>query len=350
MNTVTVRASKTYDIKIGPGLLQTLGQEVAALGGVERVCIVSDSHVYPLFGKTAEKCLKDSGFIPSSFVFPAGEEQKNGTVFLELLNTLARHQLTRSDLVVALGGGVIGDLAGFAASCYLRGIRFVQIPTTLLAAVDSSVGGKCAIDLDAGKNLAGAFYQPSAVLCDTDTLSTLPATVFADGCAEIIKYGVLFDEALFSQLEQEGLDFQREKVIARCVELKRNVVEEDEFDTGKRQLLNLGHTIGHAIEKESHYRISHGHGVAIGMCIIAKAAAAHRECEALAVQRLHDLLSRFTLPTSATATAQALMVHIRSDKKCSDSRITLVLPATIGCCQLKKLPISQLETYIKAGM
>lgn len=350
MGIIQVHASKKYTVKIGAGLLSALGQEASTLVKGRKAAIISDSHVWPIYGKEAESSLKNADFSVCHMVFPAGESSKNGQTYLQILNFLAENHLTRSDCLIALGGGVVGDLCGFCAATYLRGIAYIQLPTSLLAMVDSSVGGKCAIDLDAGKNLAGAFYQPSAVLCDTDTLSTLPATVFADGCAEIIKYGVLFDEALFSQLEQEGLDFQREKVIARCVELKRNVVEVDEFDTGKRQLLNLGHTIGHAIEKESHYRISHGHGVAIGMCIIAKAAAAQGECEALAVQRLHDLLSRFTLPTSATATAQALMVHIRSDKKCSDSRITLVLPATIGCCQLKNLPISQLETYIKAGM
>ena len=188
MKTVTVNTSKAYEIKIGSGILGSIGSEAAALGKAEKVCIVSDSNVFPLYGPCVMKSLEDSGFTVGTFVFPAGEQRKNSGTFLSLLNALAAQQLTRSDLIVALGGGVVGDLAGFAAACYLRGIRFIQVPTTLLAAVDSSVGGKTAIDLAAGKNLAGAFWQPSLVLCDTDTLQSLPDEIFRDGCAEVIKY------------------------------------------------------------------------------------------------------------------------------------------------------------------
>lgn len=176
MNAVTVRASRQYDILIGSGLLPTLGTEAKKLGKAQKICVVSESNVYPLYGAAVEESLKSAGFSVISYVFPAGEESKNGQVFLDLLNFLAENQLTRSDMIVALGGGVVGDLAGFAAASYLRGIRFIQVPTTLLAAVDSSVGGKTAIDLPAGKNLAGAFCQPSLVLCDTDTLNSLPLT------------------------------------------------------------------------------------------------------------------------------------------------------------------------------
>ena len=241
MNTVTVNASKTYDICIGSGLMSQLGQKAAALEGAKTVCIVSDTNVWPLYGAQAQASLESAGFSVFSYVFPAGEASKNGLVFLDLLNTLAQHHVTRSDLIVALGGGVVGDLAGFAAASFLRGIRFIQVPTTLLAAVDSSVGGKTAIDLPAGKNLAGAFCQPSLVLCDVDTLNTLPREIFRDGCAEVIKYGILYDPDLFSHLEEKGLDFDREKVITRCVELKRDVVMTDEFDTGLRMKLNHRH-------------------------------------------------------------------------------------------------------------
>ena len=271
MNTVTVSASKTYDILIGSGLLTQLGERVKALGKAQKVCVVSETTVFPLYGKAVAESLENAGFSVVSFVFPAGEESKNGSVFLELLNYLAENRLTRSDIIVALGGGVTGDLAGFAAASYLRGIRFVQVPTTLLAAVDSSVGGKTAIDLPAGKNLAGAFCQPSLVLCDTDTLNTLPADIFRDGCAEVIKYGILYDPVLFSHLEDKGLDFDREAVITRCVELKRDVVMEDEFDTGARMKLNLGHTIGHGVEAKSNFTLSHGKSVAIGMAIVVRA-------------------------------------------------------------------------------
>ena len=188
MKTVTVNASKEYEIRISSGLLATLGEAAKQLGKAEKVCIVSDSTVWNLYGETARNSLLSAGFNVTSFVFPAGEAQKNGTTLLELLSYLAQSQLTRSDLIVALGGGVVGDLAGFAAAIYLRGIRFIQVPTTLLAAVDSSVGGKTAIDLPEGKNLVGAFWQPSLVICDTDTLRTLPEDIFQDGCAEVIKY------------------------------------------------------------------------------------------------------------------------------------------------------------------
>ena len=193
MTAVEVSASKRYQVEIGSGLLPELGQRVAALGNVKKVCIVSDSNVWPLYGAAADASLHASDLETCAFVFPAGESSKNGETFLQLLNFLAENHLTRSDMLVALGGGVVGDLTGFAAACYLRGVAFVQVPTTLLAAVDSSVGGKTAIDLGPGKNLAGAFWQPSLVLCDIDTLDTLPEEIFRDGCAEVIKTAILFD-------------------------------------------------------------------------------------------------------------------------------------------------------------
>ncbi len=344
MNTVTVTASKTYDIKIGTGLLHTAGAEITALGGVERVCVVSDSNVYPLFGKTVTDSLEHSGLTVSSFVFPAGEAQKNGTVFLELLNHLATHRLTRTDCLVALGGGVVGDLAGFAAACYLRGIRFVQMPTTLLAAVDSSVGGKTAIDLPAGKNLAGAFCQPSLVLCDTDTLDTLPPEIFRDGCAEVIKYAVLYDPQLFSQLEAQGLAFHREQVITRCVQWKRDVVMEDEFDTGSRMKLNLGHTVGHGVEAASDFAVSHGQAVAIGMAIVCRAAGCPDTGRILA------LLETFGLPTATADSADTLYTYTLSDKKRTGGTIHLIIPRAIGVCDIVPTPVGELKSFIQAGL
>ena len=344
MNTVTVRASKTYDIKIGPGLLSTLPQEVATLGSVQRICIVSDSNVWPLYGKQLQKELEAARFSLVPFVFPAGEASKNGQVFLELLDTLARAHLTRSDLIVALGGGVVGDLAGFAASCYLRGIRFVQLPTTLLAAVDSSVGGKTAIDLPSGKNLAGAFYQPSLVLCDTNTLKTLPEAIFRDGCAEVIKYGVLFDEPLFAHLEEKQLKFDREWVITRCIQWKRDVVMEDEFDTGLRQKLNLGHTVGHGVEAASNFTISHGQAVAIGMAIVSRACHCPQET------RILSLLERFCLPTSTLFSADVLYAYTLSDKKRMGDTIRLILPMGIGDCIIRPIPIGNLKSFLEEGL
>ena len=344
MNTVTVSASKTYDILIGSGLLTQLGERVKALGKAQKVCVVSETTVFPLYGKAVAESLENAGFSVVSFVFPAGEESKNGSVFLELLNYLAENRLTRSDIIVALGGGVTGDLAGFAAASYLRGIRFVQVPTTLLAAVDSSVGGKTAIDLPAGKNLAGAFCQPSLVLCDTDTLNSLPADIFRDGCAEVIKYGILYDPVLFSHLEDKGLDFDREAVITRCVELKRDVVMEDEFDTGARMKLNLGHTIGHGVEAKSNFTLSHGKSVAIGMAIVARAS----NCPDTA--RILSILRQFGLPTTTDDSAEDIFTYALSDKKRSGDLVKLILPNAIGDCSIVPTPVEQLKSFIQAGL
>ncbi len=350
MKTVHVTASREYDVLIGAGLLRDLGTHAAALGKAEKVCIVSESNVFPLYGKTALESLEKNSFEVISFVFAAGEASKNAQTYLELLNFLAENALTRTDLIVALGGGVVGDLAGFAAATYLRGIRFIQVPTTLLAAVDSSVGGKTAIDLSAGKNLVGAFYQPSLVLCDTDCLCTLPPEVFSDGCAEVIKYGVLYDADLFAYLAEADLAFDRERVIARCVELKRNVVAEDEFDTGARTKLNLGHTVGHGIEKQSRFEISHGRAVAIGMAIICRAAVRYGICEESACRALADILQKFALPVSCAYTAESLYAAALSDKKRSGGSVNLIVPRAIGDCIIRKTPICELQTFIKAGL
>lgn len=344
MNTVTVSASKTYDILIGPGILNGLGIRVQSLGKAQKVCLVSETSVFPLWGETALSSLKDAGFDVCSYVFPAGEESKNGENLLKLLNFLAENGLTRSDILVALGGGVTGDLAGFAASCFLRGIRFVQVPTTLLAAVDSSVGGKTAVDLPAGKNLAGAFWQPSLVICDTDTLDTLPVDIFRDGCAEVIKYGILYDPKLFAHLEEKGLDFDREAVITRCVELKRDVVMEDEFDTGARMKLNLGHTIGHGVEARSNFTLSHGKSVAIGMAIVCRASRCPDTPRILAI------LQKFGLPVTTDESVQDIYNYTLSDKKRSGDTVRLIIPRRIGDCAIVPTPVHTLKSFIQAGL
>lgn len=344
MNTVTVSASKTYDILIGSGILSELGSRVRVLGKARKVCIVSETSVFPLWGDAARSSLENAGFAVCSYVFPAGEESKNGENLLKLLNFLAENGLTRSDILVALGGGVTGDLAGFAAACFLRGIRFVQVPTTLLASVDSSVGGKTAIDLPAGKNLAGAFWQPSLVICDTDTLDTLPADIFRDGCAEVIKYGILYDPKLFAHLEEKGLDFDREAVITRCVELKRDVVMEDEFDTGARMKLNLGHTIGHGVEALSNFTLSHGKSVAIGMAIVCRASRCPDTPRILAI------LQKFGLPITTDESVQDIYNYTLSDKKRSGDTVRLIIPRRIGDCAIVPTPVHALQSFIQAGL
>ena len=344
MKTVTVNASKAYDIKIGPGLLPTLGEEARLLGKARKIAIVSETNVYPLYGKQAEDSLKAAGFEVLSFLFPAGEESKCAATYLKLLSFLAENKLTRTDMIVALGGGVVGDLAGFAAATYLRGIRFIQIPTTLLAAVDSSVGGKTAIDLPAGKNLVGAFWQPSLVLCDTDTLNTLPRDIFLDGCAEVIKYGILYDEGFFSGLESTGPDFDREAVIARCVEMKRDVVMADEFDTGARMKLNLGHTIGHGVEASSNFTLSHGKSVAIGMAIVSRASHCPEN------SRIIRILKQFGLPTTTQTSAETLLNYALSDKKRSGGTVNLIIPRSIGSCEIVPTPVEEIRSFIEEGL
>lgn len=350
MTTIQIRASKEYHVIIGNALLPTLGQEVAKLGKVTKTAIISDSNVWPLYGAAVQEALAAAGFETVSYVFPAGEKSKCGSTYLALLNFLAENHLTRSDCLIALGGGVVGDLTGFAAATYLRGIRYIQVPTTLLAAVDSSVGGKTAIDLPAGKNLVGAFCQPSLVLCDIDTLTTLPLEIFRDGSAEVIKYGILYDEVLFHHLAERGLAFDQEAVIARCVELKRDVVMLDEFDTGVRQKLNLGHTFGHGIEACSHYAISHGKAVAAGMAIVARAGTAYGICESTAMERIIEVLKQFGLPTDTVFSALDLYGSALSDKKRSGSTVNLIIPQKIGDCIIHPIGVEEMLPFIKAGL
>ncbi len=347
MKIVKVHASKSYDCIIGNGLLPRLGEYIKGVTKAKKIAIVSDSHVWPLYGETVKNALR--GYETLHFVFPAGEESKNGEAYLALLNFLAENKLTRSDCLIALGGGVVGDLTGFAAATYLRGVDFIQVPTTVLAAVDSSVGGKTAIDLLAGKNLAGAFYQPSAVLCDLDTLDTLPWDIFRDGCAEVIKYGVLYDKALFAHLEKKGLNFDRELVISRCVELKRDVVAQDEFDRGERQKLNLGHTVGHGIEKCSHYAISHGSAVAAGMAIVSRAAAKQNICSESEAFRIVKAIESFGLSVDCEFSSHALYECALSDKKRSGGTVNLIIPEKIGFCRIQPTEVTDVESFIEMG-
>lgn len=349
MISIPVCVSGKYEVKVGQGLLCRLGAEIAAVVKGRTAVIISDDNVWPLYGDSAVASLEKAGFLTHSWIISAGESSKNSDNYIQLLTFLAQNHITRTDCLVALGGGVVGDLTGFAAATYLRGIPYIQVPTSLLAMVDSSVGGKTAINLAAGKNLAGAFYQPKLVLCDTDTLITLPKREFLNGSAEIIKYGVLFDPSLFAQLEAVGPAFEQESVIARCIDLKKQTVTEDEFDTGIRRLLNLGHTLGHSIEMLTDFKILHGEAVSIGMSMIARCAAAHGQCSDTDRDRFIALLAQFGLPTGTDLPIEAIIQQATGDKKRQGDCITLVIPATVGCGKLLELPISQLENYVKEG-
>ena len=350
MRTVTVRASKTYDVQIASGLLCDAGASLQALFPARaKVMVVSDDTVRALWGDRLIASLEGAGYTVFEFVFPHGEVSKTAATIVSLWEALAEANLTRTDFIAALGGGVVGDMAGFAAATYLRGIPFVQFPTTLLAMVDSSVGGKTGADLAIGKNLIGAFHQPSAVFCDTDTLQTLPDNIFADGCAEVIKYGYINDPELLEMLKKPFADAPDE-IIARCVADKRDLVEADERDTGARQLLNLGHTAGHAVEMLSDFTISHGSAVAIGMVLMAKAAVAAGLCEADVPTHMEAMLKAYHLPTTCSYGADALAKVALSDKKRKGGSITLVLPDKIGSSRLYPVPADTLSAFFKDGL
>ncbi|MBQ2846966.1 MAG: 3-dehydroquinate synthase [Clostridia bacterium] len=342
MEIIKVNASKEYDVIIGEGILSSLGERCVSLFGKNRAVIVTDSNVAPLWLDETKASLEKAGIDTLEFIFPAGEESKSKETLFELIEFMAENKLTRSDFAVALGGGVTGDMVGLASSLYLRGIEFVQVPTTLLAAVDSSVGGKTAVNLKAGKNLLGAFYQPALVLCDTLTLGTLPENIFADGMAEVIKYGVIFDKALFDKVSGGDVKLNIESIIARCVELKRDVVAKDEFDKGDRQLLNFGHTMAHSIEKCSNFEISHGSAVAVGMVIAAKASHALGWSDENCTQAIIDANKNNNLPVECDFAPHDLADVALSDKKRTGGTINFVVPQNMGECVLKKIPIEEL--------
>ena len=351
MKTIKVEASSCYSILVGSDLLKDVGGAVRqVLPSAETAAVITDDTVDTLYGDQVRESLRLAGLRVCTFVLPHGEASKNAEQYLRILNFLAEEHITRTDMITALGGGVVGDIAGFAAATYLRGISFIQIPTTLLAQVDSSVGGKTAIDLEAGKNLAGAFYQPALVLCDLDTLNTLPEETFTEGCAEVIKYGVLWDKKLFEHLKARGTGFDREYTVTRCIEMKRDVVAEDEFDRGQRQLLNLGHTMGHAAEMLSNYRLSHGCAVAMGMAAIARAAAADGTCSPECASEIGLVLERFGLPAQFENTADELYGIMLSDKKRRGSRISLVIPKEIGHCVIRECTLDEMKSFVSRGI
>ena len=350
MTTITVHASREYNVDVGKGLLAGLGSKARGLcPRAGTVMLVTDSRVDTFYGRTAEDNLAAAGFRVERFTFPAGEASKNTRTYLELIDRMALAHMTRTDLCVALGGGVTGDLTGFAAATYLRGIPFLQVPTTVLAMVDASVGGKTAVDLEAGKNLLGAFWQPVGVLCDTSLLSTLPEEIFVDGCAEILKYALIGDPELYEDLRSPFRD-DPERIIARCVQDKRDVVEEDERDTGRRQLLNYGHTFGHAIEKCSDYAVSHGSAVAIGMCMAARAAAAFGLCPGDVPEKTGERVRALGLPDRTAYSARELALAAMSDKKRAGDRISLVIPDRMCHVGLHPVPAEELEDWFKKGL
>ena len=349
MRTLTVSLpGRSYDILIGSGLLHQAGQHLRpVLPRAKKLFVVTDSNVAPIYLSALIPGLERAGFETACREIPAGEASKSAAMLSALWEDMMDFGLTRTDAVVALGGGVVGDLAGFAAATILRGVDFVQIPTTLLSQVDSSVGGKVAIDLQHGKNLAGAFWQPRLVLMDPDTLDTLDDKTFADGMAEVLKYGCIFDRGFFNFLAQRpsrgALRAEIESILYTCCDLKRAVVVQDERDTGARMLLNFGHTLGHAYELAGHYtRWTHGQAVAAGMVLAARLGAALGVTPAEVSGQIAGAVGALGLPARIACSQAGYAAAVGLDKKGAGEDITLILLSALGRAVPHKLPKAEL--------
>ena len=341
MKTINVKVEKPYKVLVGPGLLGEAGRLISGNDKrIQKLMIVSDSNVAPMYMSKLRGSLEASGFEVFEYVFEAGEQSKTLNTIGEILGALAEAAFTRTDAVVALGGGVATDMAGFAASIFLRGIKVFQIPTSLLAQVDASVGGKTGVDLPQGKNLVGAFWQPGLVIADTSLLSSLSDQVFTEGMAEVIKYAFILDKALYAKLMTRVTKDspELEDVVARCIELKAEVVSQDEHDNGLRQLLNFGHTIGHVIEARSNFTVSHGFAVAKGMERISRSSPVHDD--------LVQMLKLYELPYDDPISPDQIMAGIMNDKKKRGSNITAVLVNEIGKGELKPMPVEDFRNYL----
>ena len=337
---------KPYDIIIGKDILNIIPDKIKELTKAKTVVVITDDNVDKLYSDTVLKMLFDKGFNALKFVFPHGENYKTMNTICDILEFMADNNVTRSDLVVALGGGIVGDVSGYAAASYLRGIDFIQVPTTFLASIDSSVGGKTGVNLKSGKNLAGAFYQPRLVVCDTKTFDTLPDENFKEGLCEAIKYGVICDKELFCILS-ENKNTDIESIIKRCVSIKAKIVSVDEFDTGKRQLLNFGHTIGHAIEKSTDFKISHGIAVGIGMAIISKISDSLGWSKEDTHSPIIKCLENNNISTNTDVKTEELLSAMLKDKKRNGETINLVIPEKIGNCVLKSIEVSRLKEVLE---
>ena len=345
--TLSVKMPWAYDIIIENGILKNVGELIKPAVKGKSCVVMTDTNVEPLYLDTVVESLKAAGFSVNSYVFLAGEENKNLRTIEDMLGAMCSAGLTRQDFAVALGGGVCGDLTGFAASIYLRGIDYIGIPTTLLSQIDSSVGGKTGCDLVYGKNLVGAFHAPKRVLIDPDCLNTLSQKFYSDCLAEVIKYGVIKSEKLFNRLlEEDAHDFINE-LIEECVTIKRDITENDFFEHGERILLNFGHTIGHSIEKYYNFKdMTHGEAVGIGMVIMTVAAERSGECEPGTAKRITECLHRYNLPATTGIDIKTLTEGSYNDKKRRGKDITLVIPQKIGACTVKVLPTDKLLEYL----
>lgn len=346
MKEFSISTSSPYTIYTDKGLLTKVGTYIEKFFPQCKVAVITDSNVNPLYSDTILKSLKAKGFTATKIVFSAGEHSKNITTYGNILEALSVDGLTKSDIILALGGGVVGDMAGFAASTYLRGISYVYVPTTYLAAVDSSIGGKTSINLPSGKNLAGSYWQPSLVLIDPEVFQTLPELKIMDGIAEAIKHSVVSDASLMKHILEHDYNY----VIERSISIKRSIVEADETSKGLRQLLNFGHTIAHGIEKVSSYSVSHGHAVAKGMVLEARSAYNSGLTDIDISKDLVEIFTSLGFDMSLDYTVEQLLPYALLDKKISNGVINMVIPESIGKCRLHKLYLNELEDFIASGL
>lgn len=358
MYSLDIDVPSPYTVRIGTFLLERVGEISRTVCTGSRALIITDDNVGPLYAAPVKDGLTEAGFEVSVATFPAGEEHKRASTYIDLLEAAAAFELGRGDLIVALGGGVVGDMAGFVAASYMRGIPFVQVPTTLLAMVDSSVGGKTAIDLGAGKNLAGAFWQPKAVIADVGCLGTLSDAQFADGCGEVVKHAMIADAELFEELERTPLtpallksDLGRVAyLIARNVDIKRAVVVADEREASMRKLLNFGHSIGHGVEAAQGYRLGHGTCVGIGMVAIASASAAAGVCPEKVPDRIVGLLRAHGLSLDFDAAPERVYEEALHDKKRAGDHIDLVVPRGIGAASIAPAQLDEFRRILEVGL
>lgn len=345
MKTINVNASSSYNIYIQRNLLKNCGEIIAKTVKSRTAAVITDDIVDNLYYETVKNTLISQGFSVFKFVFKNGEASKSAETLNNIYSFLCKNNITRSDCIIALGGGVTGDIAGYAAATFLRGIKYIQIPTTLLAQIDSSVGGKTAIDLPCGKNLVGAFKQPECVICDPDVLSTLSSEILSDGMAEAIKYGMIRDADLFDIISSHNIDNVNDvidEIIYKCISIKRDVVEADEFDTNERMILNFGHTLGHSVESYFNYeKYTHGSAVAIGMYIMTE-----KTCEKNILLKLESCLNNYNLPHSCDAQSSELVKLCGNDKKRAGSYINFIVCEKIGHAEIRKLPFSDFKNFI----
>jgi len=348
MNKIHVDASKEYDILLDKGLINRIGELINPINKSKRVAIITDDIVNTLYGDKVSQSIEFQGFSVDRFVFPNGEKSKNIDTLSDILEFLAKIGFRRNDMLIALGGGVVGDITGLAAAIYMRGISFVQIPTTLLSVVDSSIGGKTAINLRYGKNLTGAFWQPLMVICDIDIIRNLPDGLFAEGMAEVIKCDVIRGMNIIEHVENHSVLDNLDKIIENCIILKRDIVQQDEFETmGIRNILNVGHTIAHGIEKLSNYSISHGKAVGTGLVWESMLASELGLCDDKYVQKIRRAVHTYSLYMSVTYNLDTLIDAMVTDKKNTDSRVTFMLPTTDKVCVERKLCINELKELLK---